>query len=194
MILSCVMILLLTGCGKRTMVVLLPEPNGKVGKVEVANPQGDQLLSEAYQSTVVSHPGATPKDPVVLEKAAVEKEFEYALKIMPSIPETYTLFFELGTTTLKDYSLALIPEIVQNIEDRQSTDVSVIGHTDRIGADEANRTLSFDRARKVAELLISSGVEALTIEIGYHGEGNPLIPTQDNVPEPKNRRVDVTIR
>ena len=97
-------------------------------------------------------------------------------------------------TVLKDYSQALIPEIVQKIHDRHSTDVSVIGHTDRIGLDEANRALSFDRARKIAELLISAGVDALIIEIGYHGEGNPLIPTPDNTPEPKNRRVDVTIR
>jgi outer membrane protein OmpA-like peptidoglycan-associated protein len=186
--------LLVGGCGKRTMVVLLPDLNGKVGKIEVANPKGGLLLDEAYQSTIVARPGTAPKNPVIMEKAIVEKEFDRALKIMPETPITYTLFFESETTTLKDYSWALIPSIVKAIEERQATDVSVIGNTDGSGKDESDRILSFNRARKVADLLISLGVDASTIEVGYHGTGNPLIPTPDGIREPKNRRVDVTVR
>lgn len=193
-LIGCLALVLVAGCGKRTMVVLLPDPNGKVGKIEVANPKGDLLLEEAYQSTVVTRPGTAPKDPVIMEKAAVEKKFDRALKITPAVPITYTLFFDSGTATLKDYSWALIPAIVKAIEDRQSTDVSVIGNTDSAGVDEGERVLSFNRAKKVADLLISLGVDALTIEVGYHGAGNPLIPTPDGIGEPKNRRVDVTVR
>jgi len=193
-IFSCLALLLLAACGKRTMVVLLPDPNGKVGQVEVTNPQGNQALSEAYQSTVVARPGTPPQDPVVMPKAAVEKEFERAFKIMPPIPIIYTIFFDAGAVTVKDYSQALLPDIVKAIENRQSTDISVVGHTDKAGADEADRTLAFARARKVADLLIAMGVDALIVEVGYHGAGNPLVLAPGGIHETKNRRVDVTIR
>ncbi len=191
---GCLVLLLLTGCGKRTLVVLLPEPNGKVGKIDVTNPKGDQALDQAYQSTVVTRPGMPPKDPVIMEKAAVDEQFGPAFKIMPEIPVVYSLFFELGTTRLKDYSKALLPDIVKEIAVKKSTDVSVIGHTDKAGTDEASRTLSFTRARQIADVLISMGVDPMILEVGYHGEGNPLIPTSEGIHEGKNRRVDVTIR
>jgi len=175
-------------------VVLLPEPNGKVGQIDVTNPKGDQSLDQAYQSTVVPRPGEPPQDPVIMEKAAVEKQFGPAFRMMPEIPVIYSLFFELETTTLKEYSKALLPDIVKEITARKSTDVSVVGHTDKAGTDEADRTLAFTRARLIADRLISMGVDALILEIGYHGDGNPLIPTSEGIHEGKNRRVDVTIR
>jgi len=193
-VIGCIALLLLTGCGKRTLVVLLPEPNGKVGKIDVTNPKGEQVLDKAYQSTVVTRPGAVPKDPVIMEKASVDEQFGPAFSIMPEIPVVYSLFFELGTTILKAYSKALLPAIAKEIAVKKSTDVSVIGHTDKTGTDEASRTLSFTRARLIADVLISMGVEAVILEVGYHGEGNPLIQTPEGLHEGKNRRVDVTIR
>ncbi len=38
------------------------------------------------------------------------------------------------------------------------------------------------------------GVVSNLIHVDAHGESNPLIATADEVAEPKNRRVDVTVR
>jgi outer membrane protein OmpA-like peptidoglycan-associated protein len=57
-----------------------------------------------------------------------------------------------------------------------------------------NEALSLKRAQAVADLIQSKGlrVEELTVE--SHGERNLLVPTPDETPEPRNRRVEVTIR
>jgi len=38
------------------------------------------------------------------------------------------------------------------------------------------------------------GVSPDHIEINYHGEANPLVKTEEGVAEPRNRRVEVTVR
>jgi outer membrane protein OmpA-like peptidoglycan-associated protein len=54
--------------------------------------------------------------------------------------------------------------------------------------------LSRRRAEKVRDLLIAANIAPAVIRVAFHGEGNPLIQTVDNVPEPRNRRVEVIVR
>ena len=46
----------------------------------------------------------------------------------------------------------------------------------------------------IKELLVSRGIDAGFLDVDSHGESNPVVPTGDNVAEPKNRRVEVTVR
>jgi outer membrane protein OmpA-like peptidoglycan-associated protein len=54
--------------------------------------------------------------------------------------------------------------------------------------------LALKRAESTRERLVEAGLELKRVEVSSHGENNPVIPTADNVAEPKNRRVEVTIR
>ena len=72
--------------------------------------------------------------------------------------------------------------------------MSIVGHTDRVGRAEANAALALKRAESTRERLVEAGLELKRVEVSSHGENNPVIPTADNVAEPKNRRVEVTIR
>jgi len=54
--------------------------------------------------------------------------------------------------------------------------------------------LSNRRARAVTDLLIEKGIDKDQIETTSHGEENPIVKTEDNVSEPKNRRVEVFVR
>jgi len=107
---------------------------------------------------------------------------------------TFTLFFKSGKDSLTDESEELIPDILSTIKARKSTDVSVVGHTDTKGSAEYNRKLSLKRAILIKELLVSRGIDAGFLDVDSHGESNPVVPTGDNVAEPKNRRVEVTVR
>ena len=73
-------------------------------------------------------------------------------------------------------------------------DTSVVGHTDTAGSKEYNYRLSRRRAEAIARLLVAGGVAPDLLEITSHGKDNPVVPTGDNVSEPRNRRVEVTIR
>ena len=53
--------------------------------------------------------------------------------------------------------------------------------------------LSLERANEVRRMLVDQGVSAEYLNIEYYGESKPLVPTEDNVSEPKNRRVEVVL-
>jgi len=151
-------------------------------------------LSEPYQATEVSGAGRAPGPVYVMEEKDVTRTFKAALAAEPALPVSFLLYFKPGTAELTDESLRLLPEIITAIKNRVSPDISVIGHSDRVGTAEINRGISLERANAVAEALVSQGIGRDTLEISYHGEENPLIQTEDEVPEPRNRRVEVTIR
>jgi outer membrane protein OmpA-like peptidoglycan-associated protein len=60
-------------------------------------------------------------------------------------------------------------------EAKDLSKVRVIGHTDRIGSDSANRALSRQRAETVRRLLIDEGVPAQRISAEGRGESEPVI-------------------
>jgi len=70
----------------------------------------------------------------------------------------------------------------------------VIGHTDRVGMPQSNDELSRRRAEGIRQLLIESGVPPEKLEVVARGERDPLVPTEDEVDEPRNRRVEINLR
>ncbi len=182
------------GCScNRTTVVLLPDHDNHVGKVEVTNPHGTTLIDQAGYGVTMRQQYA-PQAPEPIEEKEIQKQFASVLKAEPKLPAKFILQFKSGSDILTDVSLAHIPDIVAEIKKRSSMDISVAGHSDRVGNEDANITLSFKRAQRVLTLLREQGVEERFIHASSHGEGNPLIPTADDVPEPRNRRVEVIVR
>jgi outer membrane protein OmpA-like peptidoglycan-associated protein len=84
--------------------------------------------------------------------------------------------------------------VLPAIADHESTDVSVVGHTDRFGTRAYNYQLALERALLVQKMLLALGINPQFIEVTSHGEDNPLIQTADEVREPRNRRVEVVVR
>lgn len=181
-------------CAKpQTRVVLMPDPDGHVGVVEVRNAQGVRILDQTHQEVQVPA-GQAPSAPRVMPDTAVHAIFGSAMAAQPQAPAHFILQFESGTATLTQASRPLLGKIAAAIRDRSSLDVSVVGHTDTAGSDELNNLLARQRAAAVAKLLMEAGVDPRILEIASHGKAIPLVPTGDNVPEPRNRRVEVTVR
>lgn len=66
------------------------------------------------------------------------------------------------------------------------------GHTDTVGANMMNRDLSQRRAEAVRDYLVNKfGVPGTRLEAVGLGESQLLVPTPDNMPEGRNRRVQV---
>lgn len=190
-----VLLLALVGCaGKENLIVLTPNAGGTVGTVELTNEGGKVTLDEAGEATLVRDCQTLPSPPVELSAAEREAIFHDALSAQPLAPQSFLLYFEFGSENLTAASQQLIDAILKSIRERDSQDISVVGHTDRAGDQEYNLTLSLARAKLVRDLLVARGVNADFIQLSSHGEGNPLVPTADNVAEAKNRRVEVMVR
>ncbi len=176
------------------IVVLLPDADGKTGQIAVSNKGGSLSLREPGQATSLRSAEAAPSGPFHLTEKEIRGIFSESLDALPLPPIHFTLYFIHGSTTLTPESRKLFVEIGPAIIARNSTDISVVGHTDRVGSREANFELALDRARKVRDLLAATGIATDSLELTSHGEDNPLVETGDETPEPLNRRVEVIVR
>lgn len=187
------LLLLAAGCGKDT-VVLLPNLDGSVGAVTVTPREGEPVeLSTARQAVEVSSK-TTARPTFTMSRERLDKEFGEALAAQPRPPVKFMLHFDSDSTRLKPDSETLLPEIIAAVRKRGSTDISVIGHSDRAGNKEYNMELSHRRAASVAKKLQEMGLDEQNMELNSHGENNPIVPTEDGVHKAVNRRVEVTIR
>jgi outer membrane protein OmpA-like peptidoglycan-associated protein len=184
--------LALTGCASKlnSYVVLLENPTGGTGKVIVEGAEGQQVISNANDAVgLKGSRKAAPVDP-----AQFRKDFSGVMAARPRLPVQYFLYFESGGTSLTAESLTLLPKIITEVVGRPASDVSIIGHSDTVGKAESNEVLALKRAQSIAELLQEKGMKPFAMVVESHGERNLLVPTPDETPEPRNRRVEVSVR
>ena len=182
------------GCSPKARIILLPEPDGTVGRIDISTTAGSQILDRPWTESEVVSPALAPGEPKAVDEKEIRTSFGAVLAAEPAPVEVFTVYFGFGSAKLTDQSSALIPEISNAIEAQRSNDIRVIGYTDTVGSKEYNRGLSEKRAAAVADLLVSKGVGRATIKTEYFGEERLLVETPDNTDEPKNRRVEIIVR
>jgi len=192
------------GCGPKriqsvarsgdTAIVLLPDPgDGAVGRATVSNSVGGTELVGAREfTTVVTNQAPTPV--TALSEADVQRIFGGALSALPPAVQKFVLFFRFESDELTDESRALVPQILAAVKDRPFPEVAVVGHTDTTGPAAVNIELGLRRANAIRALLVAAGVDAAVIEAISHGEADLLVKTADEVLEPRNRRVEITVK
>ena len=172
-------------------VVLLDNGDGTVGKVLVTGRQGVTTLEKARESTLVAQAGGPS---FVATEAQIRQDFGAALAISPKKPETFRLYFLSNSTKLTPKSERDLADVIAEIESREVPDISVVGHTDTADNADKNYKMGLERAGAVRALLQSAKLTPANVTVDSHGEMNLLKPTADNVIEPDNRRVEVTVR
>jgi len=191
----------LSGCGahraKRDLIVLLPDSDGKTGVITVTTEGGSQILDKPGYAIEVEDLNKPPIAPQPIEEKEITDVFGSALSTLPDPASRFILiilYFERDTTKLTHESKDLLAEVLRTIKSRKPKEVYVVGHTDLVGKEAYNAGLSSRRANYVRDLLVSSGIKANTLFVTFYGKGRPLVPTRDEVPEPRNRRVEVIVR
>ena len=171
-------------------VVLLPSPDGSVGRIVVQNQRGEQVLTQAQQGGLLD--GSAP--PFEVKKEQLERDFGAALAARPPLPEQFLLYFESGSTTLTAASKATLPRIMERVRARTTLDMSVTGHTDTMGKAIANEALGLQRASIIAQQIRQIGPKDIVLAVESDGERNLLVATPDETDESRNRRVEITLR
>jgi len=116
------------------------------------------------------------------------------LKTLPPRSHHFTLYFQFESDELTPESRALVPEVLQAVKEFPFPEVVVIGHTDTTGTAPSNVELGLRRATVVRRMLLDAGLEGSLIEVTSHGEADLLVQTPDETFEPRNRRVEISVR
>jgi outer membrane protein OmpA-like peptidoglycan-associated protein len=181
-----------------TLVALLPDAeSGTTGRVAVSNKASTGKppveLARARESTLVGLNGSTTRV-TVLSDDDVQKQFGSLLSALPPAPKHFVLFFRFESDELTDESRALVPDILRAVKEWPAPEVVATGHTDTTGTSSSNFELGMKRATMVRALLADAGLDPASVEVTSHGEAALLVRTPDDTYEPRNRRVEITIK
>ena len=185
---------LLGACAtSRDTIVLLPKDDGSTGAIAASRGDAEILLDTAYASARPRLLGSKLKRDTA-DREKLDKRFGAALSAMPPPPKSFMVYFLSGSDDFTEESKSAIASMMDELKQRPSPEVTVIGHTDKVGGDDQNDTLSLQRAGRMKELLVGMGVPADSIDTAGRGSREPLVDTAEGVDEPRNRRVEVNVR
>ncbi len=187
---TAVSVVLLASCASER-IVLLPEKDGKATAVVVRQGDREVLLDKPYAATEL-----TRADPWSYQAsgAEVSGRFGPALAAQPSRPTSFTLYFIEGSNELTAESQQVLEQVFADLKERKVVDIVVVGHTDTVGTDQTNDRLARQRADTIRDALINRGIASSDVVATGRGKRELLVPTADNVDEPRNRRVEIVIR
>jgi outer membrane protein OmpA-like peptidoglycan-associated protein len=175
-------------------VVLVQDADGKVGQLTVTTRGGTKTLTAANTMVEVTGSGESPSDPKKIDQSQIDSLFTDSINALPLPPVSFLLYFLNNSTELTAESKSYIPKIVSLVNKKGFYEISIVGHTDTTGNDEYNMRLSSARAEAVRDALLSHGIRFGQMELSYYGKRDPVVPTGDNVREPRNRRVEVVVK
>ena len=186
------LLMLLASCSSRqSLFVVLPNPDGSSGAVTIEDAQKSVVLDQPYAAGEVRNGIAAP---VKVDQAQVQQIFGNALAAQPVLPSHFVLYFEKDSNTLTPESQRQYQAVFADIKRRPVYEVEVIGHTDTLGNPPHNQQLSMSRAEMVRDRLVHDGLNPKSISVAGRGQLDLAIPTADQVAEPRNRRVEITVR
>jgi OOP family OmpA-OmpF porin len=127
-------------------------------------------------------PAPAPPAPVVVAPAPV----------MAMTLQAGTLF-DFDKSVIKPAGKAALDGLVADMAKVDVETVIAVGHTDAIGTDTYNRSLSIRRVEAVKAYLVSKGVPADRIKTEGKGESQPVASNQTRDGRAQNRRVEIEV-
>ncbi len=120
-----------------------------------------------------------------------EANIEQALLKENSYTFESALLFETGKSELKPAAKPAIDGLAAALLKNPSMRIQIEGHTDDVGDEQSNQTLSENRARSLYDALIAQTVPASQISWKGYGETKPVAKNDTDAGRQKNRRVNI---
>jgi len=148
----------------------------------VPDTDGDGVNDEEDKCPNVAGTKENQGCPAVTEE--VKKKVDYAAN---------NILFVTGSYKLLPKSYKGLDEVVKILKDNPELNLAIDGHTDNVGSDEFNQTLSDNRAGAVKKYFVSKGIEESRITSAGHGETSPIADNSTAAGREKNRRVEMKL-
>ena len=131
--------------------------------------------------------------------AAAAKEVEGAqvetveVNGLPAVKVTFEsgILFGFNSSALSEEAKANLVEFATVLKATPDADVAILGHTDNVGTEKANQTVSEKRATAVATCLAEQGVGAQIKDVLGMSFNQPVADNATEEGRAQNRRVEV---
>ncbi|WP_339726197.1 OmpA family protein [Maribacter stanieri] len=147
-----------------------------------ADKDGDGVLDKDDQCPDVAGTVANAGCPEVTEE--VQKQLnDYAR----------TILFDTGKSSIKAESTSVMVDIITILKEYPNAKFTVEGHTDSVGSEKLNQSLSESRALSVKEFLVDKGIEEFRLSAVGYGEAKPIATNNTRTGRTQNRRVEINL-
>ena len=137
-----------------------------------------------YKDDCIRTPGTAANNGCPEVKSEVRKLFTKALQ---------GISFATGKAVITYSSYSILNQIATVLNENPTYKVEIQGHTDDVGKDELNKTLSEKRANAVRSYLLKKGVDEDRMTAVGYGEEKPVATNKTAAGRYKNRRVEFVV-
>jgi OOP family OmpA-OmpF porin len=102
-------------------------------------------------------------------------------------------FFDFDKAVLKAEGKAKLDDLVGKVKGINLEVIIAVGHTDAVGTDGYNQSLSVKRSEAVKAYLVSKGIEKNRVYTEGKGEKQPVADNKTTEGRAKNRRVEIEV-
>ena len=103
------------------------------------------------------------------------------------------LLFDFGKSNLRESNKTDLQKFAESLKQYPETNLLVVGHTDNVGSNAYNQSLSKKRASAVSSYLVSNGISKSRIDATGKGETQPTASNETEENRSQNRRVEIAI-
>jgi OmpA-OmpF porin, OOP family len=126
----------------------------------------------------------------VADAGAVNKDLSSDLKTNCHVA-VYGVLFDFNKSTLQPASDPVLQQILDLLKKNPAQKIEVQGHTDNVGGDAYNQTLSEARAKAIVGWLTQHGIAADRLTAKGFGKTKPIADNATDTGRAKNRRVEI---
>jgi len=113
--------------------------------------------------------------------------------IVITFDENSGVYFDTAKYNVNTASQTALNKLINVFKEYPDTNILVVGHTDSVGSDENNMTLSKNRANAVTNYITGQGISNGRLTTNWYGETQPTSDNNTAEGRAKNRRVNVAI-
>jgi outer membrane protein OmpA-like peptidoglycan-associated protein len=167
--------------------------DGKYAAVVKTDTKQDVMVTvkkegHAFDSKLITKEEIKPEEVSIRNNDLTVKELK--------VGEAYTIndiLYATSSYALNDKSKFILKGFARFLKENPTIAVSIQGHTDDVGDDGKNMTLSENRAKGVKDYLVSLGIDPKRLSAKGYGETMPKVDNDSEENRAINRRTDFVI-
>jgi len=188
-----------TGCGwsNQTRGTIIGAGSGAAAGAAVGRATGSTIRGAIIGATVGGAAGMVIGNRMDqhAEELAYALPGAYVQRIGEGIAVTFPdgLLFPFDSDQLRPEARDNLTSLARSLVQYPNTTVLIVGHTDSVGAEAYNQSLSERRARSAANYLVQGGIASSRLNPVGAGENEPIASNDTDAGRNQNRRVEIAI-